>query len=117
MILTSTRFRPGRQDFRVSHPADPQDPLPGAKDFGEALDVRPSAERSTELTPRARSKPSVEVLSRAVEVSVDDGGDHGFAWCPMPLQVSIRGPVRPGQASSLVRLCNRPLDRHWLMGA
>jgi hypothetical protein len=34
-ILTSTRFRRRPSNSRVSHPADPQDPLPRAKDFGE----------------------------------------------------------------------------------
>jgi hypothetical protein len=32
----------------------------------------------------------------------------------VPLQVRIGRPVRLGQASSPVRLCHRPLGRHWL---
>jgi hypothetical protein len=35
---------------------------------------------------------------------------HLQARCD-PLQVRVGGPVRPGQASSPVRLCNRPLGR------
>ncbi len=37
--------------------------------------------------------------------------DYNLAAHDLPFQVRVDGPVGPGQASSPVRLCNRPLSR------
>jgi hypothetical protein len=46
-----------------------------------------------------------------IEAAVGYGHHHGCAWRPMPPSCVRRQPVRPGQASSRVRLCNRPPGR------
>jgi hypothetical protein len=44
--------------------------------------------------------------------------DDDFATHDLSLEVGIGSlSLHPGQASSPVRLCNRPLGRQWLVGA
>ena len=83
MILTNTRFRrrPSRltcQPFRLAL----EDPLPGAKDFGE--------------------------FSRVVEAAVGHRYHHGFAWRPMPLQVRVGVPVTPFRTGVLTGAVVQP---------
>jgi hypothetical protein len=42
---------------------------------------------------------------------------HDFTAHDLPLLMRISGPVRLGQASSPVQLCDRPVGRQWLTGA